>query len=118
LQAVNLAILRLRQRIQNERALMHRTSAVGMMVDFAYGRAIASSTARPGLDSHAAESIPGNSTATMLAMAAASKAWWESRRPQGWTLEQHLADPTAGCDGTAAERSLAEAVAHWIRQGG
>jgi hypothetical protein len=89
-----------------------------MMLDFAYGRATASSTARPGLAPQAAESSPGNDPATMLALAAASKAWWESGRPEGWTLEQHLAEPTAGCGGRAQERALAEAVARWVGQGG
>jgi hypothetical protein len=51
----------------------------------------------------------------MLALAAGSRAWWESRRLQGWTLEQHLADPTAGCDGTEEEQALAKAVAAWLR---
>jgi hypothetical protein len=88
-----------------------------MMLDFAYGRATASSTAHPGLAPQAAGLIPGNSMASMQALAAAAKAWWESRRPQGWTLEQHLAEPTAGCSGTAQERALAEAVAHWVEQG-
>jgi hypothetical protein len=88
-----------------------------MMLDFAYGRATASSTVRPDLALQAAESIPGNNTATMLALAAASKAWWESRRPQGWTLEQHLADPTVGCNSTKEERALAEAVAACFQQG-
>jgi hypothetical protein len=52
----------------------------------------------------------------MLALAAAASAWWESRRPDGWTLEQHLAEPIAGCNGTAQEVVLAEAVEHWVGQ--
>jgi hypothetical protein len=75
-----------------------------MMLDLAYGRATANSTARPDLALHAAESIPGNNTAIMLALAAASKAWWESRRPQSWTLEQHLTDPLSAATASRQNR--------------
>gem|GEM_PF-5001015 len=54
----------------------------------------------------------------MLALAAAAKAWWETGRPEGWSLEQHLADPAAGCNASAQERALAEAVAQWVMKQG
>lgn len=53
----------------------------------------------------------------MLALVAAAKVWWEAGRPEGWSLEQHLADPAAGCSGSVKERVLAEAVAQWVEQG-
>lgn len=42
-------------------------------------------------------------------------AWWEQNRPNSWTLEQHLADPTVYCN-TDADRVLAEAAATVVRQ--
>jgi hypothetical protein len=86
-----------------------------MMLDFAYGRRSADSKASADRAQQATQTIPANTTTAMLALAAASRAWWESRRLQGWTLEQHLADPTAGCDGTEEEQALAKAVAAWLR---
>jgi hypothetical protein len=53
----------------------------------------------------------------MLALATAAREWWESSRPEGWSLEQHLATPAAGCSASAQERALAEAVAQWVKQG-
>ncbi|WP_157269535.1 hypothetical protein [Azohydromonas aeria] len=53
----------------------------------------------------------------MLALAAAARAWWEAGRPDGWSLEQHLADPAAGCSDSAQERALAVTVAQWVRPG-
>lgn len=52
----------------------------------------------------------------MLALAAASRTWWESIRPQGWAVDQHLADSTAGCNETEEELALVKAVATWLRQ--
>lgn len=96
---------------------MQKTSPVGMMLDFAYGRGTVDSKPSSVRPDQSGATSAANTTAPIPALAAASKAWWESRRPRGWTLEQHLADPTAGCSGTAQERALAEAVAYWIRQG-
>jgi hypothetical protein len=48
--------------------------------------------------------------------AGASDAWWDGGRPEGWSLEQSLEDLSAGRDGNEAQRALAEAVAHWVRQ--
>jgi hypothetical protein len=90
---------------------MQKSSPVGMMLDFAYGRGTADS--RPSADKPDQAEATGSAN---MALAAASRAWWESRRPSGWTLEQHLAEPIAGCDSTAQERALAQAVAHWIGQ--
>lgn len=95
---------------------MQKFSPVGMMLDYAYGRGAADSKTSAGKPNHSRAS-PANTAVPLLALAAASQAWWESRRPPGWTLEQHLADPSAGGTGTAQERALAEAVAHWVGQG-
>jgi hypothetical protein len=95
-----------------QRALMNRTSAVGLMLDFACGRRPADAKASPGHFKPISTTSAGPAATPLLALVAASTAWWESRRPPGWTLEQHVADPTAGCDGTAQERALAEVVAH------
>lgn len=84
---------------------MNRSSPVGMMLQFAFG---------PGPGG----GMAGELTPQMRALAAAASAWWEDSRPAGWSLERHLAEPTAGCDGTVQEQALAEAVACWIRQGG
>jgi hypothetical protein len=114
----NSAILPGRHRIQHERAFMDKFSPVAMMLDFAYGgRRPAHAKASPSNFDPARPTSADTAAAPPLALAAASRAWWESRRPPGWTLEQHLADPTAGCNGTAQERALAEAVAHWVGQG-
>lgn len=80
-----------------------------MMLQFAFGPG---STGVGPSDGMASE-IPVH----MQALAAAARAWWESSRPEGWSLEQHLAAPTAGCDGSEAERALAEAVGQWMRTG-
>jgi hypothetical protein len=53
----------------------------------------------------------------MLALAAAARAWWEASQLGGWSLEQHLADPAAGCNASAQERALAATVAQWVKQG-
>ena len=96
---------------------MQKYSPVGMMLDFAYGRGAVDSKPSAGKPDQARATSSANTAAPVLALAAASKAWWESCRPPGWTLGQHLADPTAGCEATAQERALAQAVAHWVRQG-
>lgn len=39
--------------------------------------------------------------------------WWLARRPQGWTEEQHLADPTVNC--WENDKPLAQAMAGAVR---
>jgi hypothetical protein len=39
--------------------------------------------------------------------------WWKHRRPIGWNLEQHLANPQVNCT-TDAEAALARSVARMI----
>ena len=97
---------------------MNRSSPVGMMLQFAFGPGPAGVQApsAPAADSGGA--MAGELSPQMLALAAAARSWWEGNRPEGWSLEQHLGAPTVGCDGTAQEQTLAEAVAGWIRQGG
>ena len=95
---------------------MNRSSPVGMMLQFAFG---------PGSTGAARSSVPANhagddstleASPQMLALAAAARTWWEAGRPEGWSLEQHLADPTAGRSALPQERALAEAVGMWLRQ--
>jgi hypothetical protein len=64
------------------------------------------------------ETVPlsTNTTTLILAFAAASIAWWGSRRPQGWTQEQYLAESAAGCDSTEEEQALAKATTPDARQ--
>ena len=40
----------------------------------------------------------------------AALAWWENKRPVGWTPSEHLANPSVNCVGPA-ERALAAALA-------
>lgn len=87
-----------------------------MMLDLAYGRGLADGKGSAAKVPRAGTIRAGDTQASILAVAAASKGWWESRRPQGWTLEQHLADPTAGCSGIVNDQALAQAVAGWLRQ--
>lgn len=47
----------------------------------------------------------------MLAADAAVK-WWESKRPEGWTVYKHLGTPDVGLM-NAAEKALAFAAANW-----
>ena len=46
-----------------------------------------------------------------------AKAWWEQRRPAGWSLEQHLSNPTVNCT-SGYEIGLAHAVASMVRFAG
>lgn len=75
-------------------------SPVKMMLDAAFGRQ------QPG-------SAGGTDAAVLQAVAEAAVAWWIGRRPAGWSLAQHLADPAVNCEGDH-ERELAAAAARWI----
>lgn len=96
---------------------MNRPSPVGMMLQFAFGPGSAGAKPSSGPAAHASGTMDCEASPQMLALAAAAKAWWEDGRPQGWSLEQHLAHPTAGHDSSDAERALAAAVGEWLRQG-
>lgn len=52
--------------------------------------------------------MPRISQLERLALATAI-AWWRGRRPQGWTLAQHLREPKVHCE--EFERPLADALA-------
>lgn len=97
---------------------MNRSSPVGMMLQYAFGPGPARAGSSSGPASPAHSDIACDSSPQMLALAAAASAWWEAGRPEGWTLEQHLAAPTAGCSASVQEQALAEAVACLLRQGG
>jgi hypothetical protein len=75
-------------------------SPVKMMLDAAFGRQQPSSAG-------------GTDAAALHAVAEAAVAWWKERRPKGWSLEQHLADPMVNC-GEDRERRLAGAVSKWV----
>lgn len=47
-------------------------------------------------------------------VALAAFQWWMSKRPQGWTLGQHIAEPLHGCT-TREEMRLAQAISDWMR---
>ena len=97
---------------------MNRPSPVGMMLQFAFGPGPAGAKSCSGPATQASGTMARDLSPQMLALAAAARVWWESGRPDGWSLEQHLAEPAVGRSGGAQERALAEAVAHWVRQGG
>jgi hypothetical protein len=94
---------------------MNNHSPVGMMLQFAFGSGPMGAKASNRMATRGSGAI--DTPPQMLALVAAATAWWESGRPEGWSLEQHLADPAAGCNGSAQERALAEAVALWVKQG-
>lgn len=96
---------------------MNRSSPVGMMLQFAFGPHSQSARPASGPPAHAGDDSDLEASPQMLALAVAAKAWWETGRPEGWSLEQHLADPAAGCGPSAQERALAEAVVQWVKQG-
>jgi hypothetical protein len=88
-----------------------------MMLQFAFGPGTASARLSSGSATPASNDVACDASPQMLALAAAARARWEAGRPDGWSLEQHLADPAAGCNDSAQERALAAAVAQWVKQG-
>ena len=42
--------------------------------------------------------------------------WWEGKRPVGWTLEQHLENPTINCAGSIRDEKLAQYVGQHLNQ--
>lgn len=55
--------------------------------------------------------------AAQEALLQAALTWWESQRPAGWDLRQHLDHPTVNAGGSQAERALATSVAHAVEVG-
>lgn len=47
----------------------------------------------------------------------AAKRWWTAQRPEGWTEDEHLDNPTVNCKNKTT-RDLAVAVANWRKLGG
>jgi hypothetical protein len=88
-----------------------------MMLQFAFGPGTASARLSRGSATPASNDVACDASPQMLALAAAARAWWEASQLGGWSLEQHLADPAAGCNASAQERALAATVAQWVKQG-
>lgn len=57
--------------------------------------------------------MPEAAPAILLAVADAAQAWWASKRPNGWTVEQHLSNPRVNTS-TPKEKNLAMKVAVWV----
>ena len=93
------------------------SSPVGMMLQFAFGPGSSAGRPSSGMAGHAGGHPGCDASPEMLALMAAAKAWWEQGRPSGWSLEQHLNEPTIGCNSTEKEQALAKAVATWVGQG-
>jgi hypothetical protein len=55
-------------------------------------------------------------TTTLLAVADAAVAWWNSKSPEGWTQARHMQMPEINTC-TDAERALAQAVAVLVECG-
>jgi hypothetical protein len=87
-----------------------------MMLQFAFGPGTASARLSRGSATPASNDVACDASPQMLALAAAARAWWEASQLGGWSLKEHLADPAAGCNGSAQERTLAEAVAYWVNR--
>lgn len=51
------------------------------------------------------------------ALLQAALSWWESLRPAGWDLRQHLDHPIVNAEGSEAETDLARAVASAVECG-
>lgn len=64
-----------------------------------------------------ATALASAQTAALLSVEKAARAWWKTRRPVGWKESQHLANPTINCT-DSKERTLAHAVAKWVKLGG
>jgi len=56
--------------------------------------------------------VQQNFAVSNTALFEAAVKWWESKRPDGWTLERHLKNPTVNRSG--AEERLAKEVAKII----
>ncbi|WP_156901412.1 hypothetical protein [Azohydromonas australica] len=97
---------------------MNRSSPVGMMLQFAFGPGSPGARPASGPSVHAGDACALEASPQMLALAAAARAWWEAGRPEGWSLEQHLAAPAAGCNASVQERALAVTVAQWVMKQG
>jgi hypothetical protein len=106
-----------RVEVDEKGRLMNQSSPVGMMLQFAFGPGSAGAKSPSSLTANADGDMACETSLQILALAAAARTWWESGRPKGWSLEQHLADPTIGHDGSEAERALAEAIGQWVQQG-
>lgn len=91
---------------------MSRPTVIERMVDETCGITPGAAPVRPRL---LRKGDIDADTAALLALADGAKAWWEMRRPPGWTVEQHLNHPTV-CQ-PFSEHALSEAVAELVRRG-
>jgi hypothetical protein len=42
--------------------------------------------------------------------------WWKSKKPRGWTYEQHMSNPTVNCEKTKEEKELAKSIARFLER--
>ena len=63
------------------------------------------------------EAVVGIEQRNLQQIEQAAKRWWTAQRPDGWTEDEHLANPTVNCKGKTA-CDLAKVVADWRRIGG
>jgi hypothetical protein len=64
------------------------------------------------------EYVPPSASASEILLNVADEAiaWWEGKRPCGWSVDEHLNNPTVNVN--PADHGLAEAVSSWVRIGG
>jgi hypothetical protein len=57
-------------------------------------------------------------TMALLSLADAAKAWWASFRPEVYTEEEHIANPTVNHLDANRDMDLCNAIAIWVSYGG
>jgi len=50
---------------------------------------------------------------TLLSAADAAVTWWRAKKPKGWGVEKHLANPLVNCT-TYREKLLARRASRWF----
>lgn len=56
---------------------------------------------------------PPNAHLILLAVADSAVTWWRSKKPVGWGVEKHLANPLVNCVGYR-EKLLARRASRWF----
>ena len=57
-------------------------------------------------------------TMALLSLADAAKAWWASFRPEVYSVEEHIANPTVNHLDANRDMDLCNAIAIWVSYGG